>query len=181
MYYDEQWAEIIFKDKWESPMEYAFVKAWLSTCEECRFGIEEFEKLPRNVIHTPLHYSRIDYLAPQHPIGNYRADFVLARIAMGWVKDLENPGKVITILEKLPLVVVEIDGHDFHEKTKEQASRDKERDRFMTAHGYRVFRFTGSDIYNRADQCVQEIHSAFLLMGSFYDPDDESQTRINNG
>ena len=54
-------------------------------------------------------------------------------------------------------VVVECDGHDFHERTKEQAQRDKARDREMTAHGYTVLRFTGSEIYRNAANCVSEI------------------------
>src|SRR5262245_34455764 len=41
-------------------------------------------------------------------------------------------------------IVVECDGHDYHEKTKWQASRDKRRDRILQRLGYRVFRFTGS-------------------------------------
>jgi hypothetical protein len=42
---------------------------------------------------------------------------------------------------------VECDGHDFHERSKEQARRDKARDRALQATGYTVLRFTGSEIY----------------------------------
>lgn len=44
-------------------------------------------------------------------------------------------------------LVVECDGHDFHEKTKEQAARDKKRDRDLAELGFRVLRFSGSEIY----------------------------------
>jgi hypothetical protein len=54
--------------------------------------------------------------------------------------------------------VVEIDGHDFHDRTKEQASRDRQRDRYLTLDGYTVIRFTGSDVYNDPYQCAEEIH-----------------------
>ena len=44
-------------------------------------------------------------------------------------------------------LAVECDGHDFHDRTKERASRDRARDRRLQAAGITVFRFTGSDIH----------------------------------
>lgn len=44
-------------------------------------------------------------------------------------------------------LAVEVDGHDFHERTKEQAQRDKARDRALLLAGYPVIRFTGSEVY----------------------------------
>ena len=41
-------------------------------------------------------------------------------------------------------IVVECDGHDFHEKTKDQVARDKSRVRDLEIAGWRVLRFTGS-------------------------------------
>lgn len=43
------------------------------------------------------------------------------------------------------------------ERTKEQASRDKARDRAIQAEGWKVFRFTGSDVWHHADRCVAEV------------------------
>lgn len=54
-------------------------------------------------------------------------------------------------------MIIECDGHDFHEKTKEQAQKDKSRDRILKASGYTVFRFTGSEIYRNAAGCAREI------------------------
>lgn len=48
--------------------------------------------------------------------------------------------------ERWTYVAIECDGHDFHEKTKEQAQRDKRRDRDLQRLGWRVVRFTGSEI-----------------------------------
>ena len=45
-------------------------------------------------------------------------------------------------------LIVECDGHDFHEKTKEQAKKDKQRDRYLITSGFYVLRFTGSEIWN---------------------------------
>lgn len=43
-------------------------------------------------------------------------------------------------------IAIELDGHDFHERTKEQATRDKRRDRALVAAGWSVLRFTGSEV-----------------------------------
>jgi very-short-patch-repair endonuclease len=53
--------------------------------------------------------------------------------------------------------VIECDGHDFHEKTKEQAIWDKQRDRALNHNGYRVIRFTGSEIFKYPDKCADEV------------------------
>lgn len=59
-------------------------------------------------------------------------------------------------------IAVELDGHDFHEKTKEQAQNDKEKDRFLQSHGYLVARFTGSEVYRDPQKCSNEVrHLAF--------------------
>lgn len=57
-------------------------------------------------------------------------------------------------------VVVECDGHAFHEKTKEQAARDKARDRFLMIKGWPVLRFTGSEIYKDAGTCAEAVVDA---------------------
>jgi len=58
--------------------------------------------------------------------------------------------------------VVECDGHEFHEKTKLQAARDKQRDRNMTAAGYHVLRFTGSEIWKDTMKCAREVRDTIL-------------------
>jgi len=72
----------------------------------------------------------------QQDIGKYVADFLV-------IKDGEHPGTII-----------ECDGHDFHERTKEQAQHDKERDRNLQSLGYKVYRFTGSEIFKSRGRCV---------------------------
>ena len=53
--------------------------------------------------------------------------------------------------------VVEADGHDFHERTKEQAQRDRKRDRDLQSAGYLVLRFTGSEIYRDPWRCAEQV------------------------
>ena len=54
-------------------------------------------------------------------------------------------------------VVIECDGHDFHEKTKEQAKMDKARDRAFQSANIPIFHFTGSEIYRDVFHCVKEV------------------------
>ena len=54
-------------------------------------------------------------------------------------------------------VALELDGHDFHEKTKEQAAHDRARERTIIRRGYTIFRFTGSEVFRNARKCVEEV------------------------
>jgi very-short-patch-repair endonuclease len=98
-------------------------------------------------------------VCPQHRIGNYRCDF--------WI---EAP------CYRNERVIVEIDGHDFHEKTKEQVRRDKAREREIVATGIHVFRFSGSEIFADPAACVEQVTS-FLISQSIRN----SSTPENNG
>ena len=78
---------------------------------------------------------------PQSKIGNYRADFLI----------------LCELNDRHFWVVVECDGHDFHERSKEQARRDRSRDRWMTANKISVLRFTGSEIFKDPDACAEQV------------------------
>lgn len=54
-------------------------------------------------------------------------------------------------------VAIELDGHDFHERSKEQASRDKSRERAIVSTGLPVLRFTGSEVFKNPRRVVDEI------------------------
>lgn len=75
-------------------------------------------------------------IEPQKNIGDYRVDFL--------------------ITGGIPSTVVECDGHDWHEKTRQQAAHDKKRDRYLQEQGHRVFHFTGSEIHRHALFCAME-------------------------
>lgn len=54
-------------------------------------------------------------------------------------------------------ICIYCDGHEFHERTKEQAKRDRSVDRWLQANGRIVLRFTGSEIWNEAQKCAEDI------------------------
>jgi hypothetical protein len=55
-----------------------------------------------------------------------------------------------------PLLAIEIDGHEFHERTKEQAQADRSRDRLLLRCGVPVVRFTGSEVHADPMGCARE-------------------------
>jgi very-short-patch-repair endonuclease len=85
------------------------------------------------------------YVHQQMQVGQYRVDFLIFDCSCPF--EIADP----------TIIVVECDGNDFHEKTKEQAARDKKRDRFFQGLGFKVLRFTGSEIWADAHACVEEI------------------------
>lgn len=73
----------------------------------------------------------------------YRADFYM---------------EITTHDDRILKLIIECDGHDYHERTKEQARHDKERDRIMKRAGYEVLHYTGSEIYNDPIRCLDDIY-----------------------
>jgi very-short-patch-repair endonuclease len=89
-------------------------------------------------------------IVPQYQWKKYRIDFAL------FCERFDEP------------VFVECDGHDFHERTKEQAARDRGKDRAIQQAGISILRFTGSEIYRDPEGCVTQI---IQFLGSRVKPD----------
>lgn len=73
----------------------------------------------------------------QYQQGKYRLDFVFR------VNDIK--------------VNVELDGHNFHEKTKEQAVSDRSRDRDLQKKGWHVLRFHSNEVQMDLKSCVKQV------------------------
>jgi very-short-patch-repair endonuclease len=58
--------------------------------------------------------------------------------------------------DELKFLIVECDGHEFHEKTKKQVEYDKQRERSLIKLGYKIVRFSGSEIYKDHIKCAKE-------------------------
>jgi len=84
--------------------------------------------------HINFNTDTLHFVEPQYVIGQYRVDFAF-------------PDQK---------VVVEVDGHEYH-KTKEQRTNDAKKDRFLMSNGWKVLRFTGSEIFKDAQKCHMEI------------------------
>jgi hypothetical protein len=90
-------------------------------------------------------------IEPQARIEGHRVDFLLRC----WHENREAAAHPNTP-ETGTTLIVECDGHEWHERTKQQASRDRRRDRALQAAGYRVFRYTGSDIWRDVFLAAEE-------------------------
>lgn len=79
----------------------------------------------------------------QVKIARYRCDFLLT------VRF--NDG------QKNRRVAVECDGHSFHDRTAEQASRDRRRDRRLIAEGVPTLRYTFSDLTKEPNESMADL------------------------
>lgn len=79
---------------------------------------------------------------PHVRIGRYTVDFLFLYLGPGG---------------RFDGIVVECDGHEFHDRTPQQAARDKSRDRDLQVAGYKVLRFTGSEIWKDAFACADTV------------------------
>ena len=80
----------------------------------------------------------------QQKIDSYTVDFLIEHSKLG------------------VYIIVECDGHDFHEKTKKQAQHDKKRDRYFTKRGYYVLRYTGSQICEDPEEIIRDIDEIII-------------------
>ena len=68
--------------------------------------------------------------------------------------------------------VIECDGHEFHQKTKEQVERDNTRMRNLQKAGYEVIRFSGTEIWHRPYKCAKEVLNIILSKCKYIKEED---------
>lgn len=132
----------------ESPIEWRFAAA---VREFIRTNVDPYylKELPPSDLETLVKTWSADKIharacAPQVQCGPHRVDFLF----VGY-----------TFEEAPALVAVECDGHEFHERNKLQAARDKARDRALAIMGVNVMRFAGSEIHRNPHACLREVLS----------------------
>lgn len=146
-----------------SPIEHIFHAAFMAhmnyVCGCSDFSVwfmregdtpEQKVKEPDAIHSDPM--SSVIWMGAQTPIGPYKADFTLT--VQSW-RD-----------EKWRTLVVECDGHDYHERNKQQAAHDRARDRWMTENGYTVFRFTGSELYRDPMRCAEQVFDMLMKLSA---------------
>ena len=132
----------------ESPIEQLFLATLLSTGWrfasgfDWRYAIDDHAK--HGIAMNAAIFTCDEAVAVCVPQAEVRAAGHAYRIDFAFVSDEAK-------------IAVELDGHDFHERTKEQAARDKARDRALTTAGWRVVRFAGSEVYADAAKCLAEV------------------------
>lgn len=144
----------------ESPLEEAMY--WALLVEGFRFFDEVVVPPAPLSEHRDSGVPDTVWIEPQVNLGRYRVDFLLT-IGQRWSRSEYATAQV----------VVECDGHDYHERTKDQAKRDRSRDRALQALGLRVLRFTGSEVWDNPLTCAREA----LLQGMRLTVDKLSEAR----
>jgi len=132
--------------KVNSPIERKLIAELLTYLCVSSYSYDTFILLPGEPFGVPRGQKLC--MAPQHRVGRFIVDIAMQRF-------------------NGPKLAVECDGHDYHERTKDQAAYDRYRDRYIASRGWVIARFTGSEIYHDAYGCVQEI--ATLLEGEEID------------
>lgn len=84
-------------------------------------------------------------IVTQARIGDYRVDFLLQYSGPAAVVDAEH--KTTISEQEQRCIVVELDGHRFHERDERQRRYEKRRDRTLQKLGYKVFHYTGSELF----------------------------------
>lgn len=87
------------------------------------------------------------FLTRQVKISSYRVDFLMTF-------DGETRFKL----------AIECDGHEWHDRTKQQAAYDRSRDRDLLCLGVFTIRFTGSEIVHSAERCAADAIRAALAV-----------------
>lgn len=62
-------------------------------------------------------------------------------------------------------LAIEVDGREWHERTREQVERDRQRERRLTAAGWTVVRFAGREVWRDARGCAEELASICTARG----------------
>jgi len=129
----------------ESPIEQLFLYAFKAICRiESGYETEVEADADED---GPFWFGMI--IKQQDKIGKYRADFCISYNPYQKAKDRSDQ----------KAVVVELDGHEFHDKDERQRRYEKARDRFFQKNGYVIFHYTGSEICRDPLVAASEVFS----------------------
>lgn len=62
-------------------------------------------------------------------------------------------------------LAIEFDGYQYHGKFLKDFKRDRLRQNLLVTHGWRVLRFTASDVYQDLENCLRTIETALAMDG----------------
>ncbi len=85
---------------------------------------------------------------------SYRLDFVVSPADVDMWSEAQKFGL------SFQMIGVEVDGHDFHERTKEQVIIRDQRDRDLQSDGWKILHFSGSELYRDPARVVGEVAGA---------------------
>jgi very-short-patch-repair endonuclease len=129
----------VLKDHVGSPIELRFATAFWAALRTYEFDCNLLRNGRETEKFQQLCEAHRYAIALQYPWRTYRSDMCLGGTAVGG------------------LILLECDGHDFHERTKEQAAHDRRRDLLAQQDGFSILRFTGSQIHKDLYGCIYDV------------------------
>lgn len=154
--YDLEISNAIFENKISSPIEMILYESLRYVLENEFYGSGSMRIFLRDSdgkIIKPSHDVVSDVtIINQYQIENYRVDFLITYTQ--FIYDIINE-KFITHFQKS--IVIECDGHIWHDTNEEQRRNEKKRERKIQSLGYKILRYTGSEIYNNSDNIAADI------------------------
>lgn len=129
------------------------VEGWRLTPIEALFFIEWAYQMykEKNVLTTSPKTPSLKtfWLQPQYDIviktNKYRVDFLI-QYAVDW-----DPN------DKKTALLLELDSYFWHGKTPEQFKKEKKRERKLVQAGYKIMRFSGSEIVEHVEKYIDEV------------------------
>lgn len=146
-------AEWLARSEYNAFLEMA--ESYLDGSDHWRFSLESplealFWVWWKAAVKTHDHF----YLETQREVETggmrYRLDFVVD--VTGEVQELIEQGEM-----HWPKLGIELDGHSFHEKTREQVAYRNQRDRLLQEAGWTIFHFSWTEMMERPEQCAVEV------------------------
>jgi len=133
-----------------SPIEDRLLDALCSAAPEWHWSDDSADRL--EVLQWPAERRRA-YVLRNAPVLTYRVDIILVHRRFDHTQD-----------DRPVLLAIECDGHEFHDRTKQQAAYDRARDRELLLLGIATVRFTGSEIHHSAERCAHEALKIFAKL-----------------
>lgn len=134
----------------ESPAEQAFVDGWLKWCRSINGDYDPISVEDDGAVSFGSHR----WIRPQFVLGAYRLDFLISSRSCS--------------------IAVEIDGHQWHERTHADAAQQRRRDRILLGRRIITVRFAAIEVLDRPWWIAAE---ADLVLGDLEDwlPDCHTQ------
>jgi hypothetical protein len=105
-------------------------------------------KFPINPENEMLGYDETFYLEQEYPV------------------NINNKIYFIDFYEPTFKIAIELDGYNYHEKDKKQIAKDKKRERDLVSNGFKVLRFTGSEVRKNPIKVLEEIYSLYTKLAN---------------
>ena len=154
-------------DCFSSPIEKVFVAAMLdgSWTPSIELDIDVHRQLLEDadaagLVSDPVDYGKADWEYNPQRVYSLSPKFTFCA-TQHWIqlakKRIRPDFAFVLPGENETRIIVELDGHDWHERTPEQAQSDKSRDRELQTLGWHVMRFTGREVLREPQGCLIEV------------------------